>query len=451
MSCDDHKDRLVEILESDQAPDAAETAVSHLRVCPSCRAEFDEIRALRSRLAAAGRAAPRPSLEGPVMARIPPKPEAAPAPEASGGRSFRLFPAARGWRLGLGTAGLVALTLIIVAFFVGEPSHAWSIEQSIEATRPFRALHLRGILGGNARCELWARTSADHAGADRLLIRIAGGPIVWVEGNATYYFDPGSQVVYTDDAQTAGFNPWPGPKLFEVAKAVGVRMVDTSWVFPAGRRVVTEWSLLTTRGPTSARAEFDVETKLLTSLSQWDNVDRQGPPAFEAYDIRYFDDLPDETFKVELPAGVRYQPKALEVAESVLGLLAMPDGGMPTPDVAIDEAGRLVVSEMWKALVARDLGSFRRLCPIARGWSDELLWVMLGRAEDPDAVVEVVEVGRAVVRGHSRLGPLSVVSSRVRHRDGKLYEEKTIVQHRLTGGTPSCVIYSNYGTPYPLD
>jgi hypothetical protein len=39
----------------------------------------------------------------------------------------------------------------------------------------------------------------------------------------------------------------------------------------------------------------------------------------------------------------------------------------------------------------------------------------------------------------------------VRHRDGGLYEEKVIVQHRLAGATPSCVIYSNYGQPYRLE
>jgi hypothetical protein len=83
--------------------------------------------------------------------------------------------------------------------------------------------------------------------------------------------------------------------------------------------------------------------------------------------------------------------------------------------------------------------------------SDDLLRATLGRADDPDAVVEVVEVGRGVLRGHSRLGPLSIVSSRVRHGDGRLYEEKIIVQHRLDGLTPTCVIYSNYGTPYRLD
>jgi hypothetical protein len=39
----------------------------------------------------------------------------------------------------------------------------------------------------------------------------------------------------------------------------------------------------------------------------------------------------------------------------------------------------------------------------------------------------------------------------VRRRDGGLYEEKIIVQHRLTGTTPSCVVYAPYGQAYRLE
>jgi hypothetical protein len=103
-------------------------------------------------------------------------------------------------------------------------------------------------------------------------------------------------------------------------------------------------------------------------------------------------------------------------------------------------------------LLARDAERFKQLCPVARGWSDDLLAVLiLGRDDDPDAIVEVVAVEEASVRGHARLGPVSVVTSRVRRRDGVPYEEKTIVQHRLAGSVPSCVVYSRYGQPYRLE
>jgi hypothetical protein len=107
---------------------------------------------------------------------------------------------------------------------------------------------------------------------------------------------------------------------------------------------------------------------------------------------------------------------------------------------------------MWQTLLTRDADGFQRLCPEARAWSNELVRLLiLGRAHDPDAVVEPVAVDPGVVRGHSALGPVSVVTSRVRHRDGGLDDEKTILQHRLTGSVPLCVIYSIHGQAYRLE
>ncbi len=387
------------------------------------------------------------------MERIRPDRPAAATPAGLTPWFSRLFVGARPWRLGLGTVGFAALVLLVAAGVFREPTQAWSIEASIEATRPFRALHLRGAFGGNADCELWARSSADRARSQRLLIRIGRrAPIlIWTEGNATHYYEPGNRTVYTDDAHTAGFNPWPGPRLMEMGRAAGVRMVDTRWRFPWRRSVLVEWSLLSTRGPTSAQAEFDIDTKLLVSLRQWDNMDRRGVPGFETDDITYLPDLPDEAFRVDLPAGVRFQPKPVEVAESMLALLAQPDAGIQTPDLPLDEAARRVVAEMWQAVLGPDVAGFKRLCPMTRGWSDEFLRVILGGGQDADAVVELIDVQRGVLRGHSRLGPVSVVTSRTRHGDGGLYEEKTIVQHALAGSTPRAVIYSQYGQAYRLE
>ncbi len=385
------------------------------------------------------------------MARVARTGPGVPLAEGLDGWLSRLYLGARAWRLGLGTAGLAAVLVAAAVLFFHEPSQAWSIEQSIAATRPFQALHLRGTLGGTSRFELWARTATDRPRSQRLLMRITGGPIVWTEGNTTHYYQPGSGVVYTDDALTAGFNPWPGPRLLEMAKAAGSRTVDTRWRFPNRNSVVVEFSVLSNRGPMSARLEFDTETKLLVGLRQWDNMERRGLPGFESDDITFLPDLPDEAFSVDVPAGVRYQPKDVEVAEPVLGLLSLEDAGIPTQGLPLDEASRRIVAEMWQALLKGDLEGFKRLCPVTRSLSGDLLKLMLGGGDNPDAAVDVVAVEPGVQRGHSRLGPVSVVTSRVRHRDGGLYEEKIIVQHRLAGSAPSCVIYSIYGQPYRLE
>jgi hypothetical protein len=451
MSCEKYREDLIGVLESTATPDAAEAVRTHLDTCEACCAETQQYRALRARLEASAAAAAQPALENQVMARVPRTSPGVPPAEGLDGWISRLYLGARAWRLGLGTAGLAAVLVAAAVLFFHEPSQAWSIEQSIAATRPFQALHLRGTLGGASRLELWARTATNRPRSQRLLMRIMGGPIVWTEGNATHYYQPGSGVVYTDDALTAGFNPWPGPRLLEMAKAAGPRTVDTRWRFPNRRSVVVEFSLLSNRGPMSARLEFDTETKLLVGLQQWDNMERRGVPGFESDDITFLPDLPNEAFSVDVPAGVRYQPKDVEVAEPVLGLLSLEDAGIPTPGLPLDEASRRIVAEMWQALLKSDLEGFKRLCPITRSLSGDLLKLMLGGSDDPDAVVEVVTVEPGVQRGHSRLGPVSVVTSRVRHRDGGLYDEKIIVQHRLTGSAPSCVIYSPYGQPYRLE
>jgi hypothetical protein len=454
MSCETFRHELTERLESGRDPRADEPLGRHPDECAACRGAAAEYQAVRARLAASAGAAARPALEDRVMAQLPSRRTAAGAPDVLSAWFSRAALGARAWRLGLGTLGVAILVVAVAVVVSRQPSQAWSMKASIEATRPFRALHLRGSFAGNADSELWARSSSDGARSQRLLIHIGRrAPIlVWTEGNATYTYDPGRRTVYTDDAQTAGFNPWPGPKLFAMAQAAGVRVVDSRWRFPGHRRVVVEWSLLGGQGPTSARAEFDLETKLLVALTQWDNMDQRGVPAFASDDITYLPDLPDEVFRVNLPAGVAYVPKPIDVKESLLGLLALGDAGIPTPSMSIGEAGRRIVTEMWQTLMARDVAGFKRLCPAARTWSDDLVSVLiLGRDGDPDAVVEVVAVEPGVARGHSALGPVSVVTSRVRRRDGGLYEEKIIVQHRPGGPEPSCVIYMPYGQPYRLE
>ena len=452
MSCDAYREDLIACLETGTDPSTSASLARHLDDCADCRAALADLGRIRARLAASARAAARPALEGPVMRRVQAAHPADGDVARLEGWLSRATLGARAWRLGLGTIGATVLVIAAAAVFLRAPSQAWSIQQSIEAARPFRALHLRGRFGGGASCELWARSSEDRARSQRLLIRISGGPTIWTDGNATHYFDPGRRIVLTEDAITAGFNPWPGPRLFELARAAGVRMVNTRWRFPNRRTVITEWSQLTAEGPRSARAEFDLDSKLLVSLRQWDNMDRQGTAGFESDDIQYLADLPDKVFQVDLPDGVTFQPKPIEVRESLIGLLALYDAGIETPGLSLEEAGRRIVTEMWQAMQARDVERFKQLCPVARGWSKEMLAVLImSRDDDPDAVAGVESVEPGSVRGYSRLGPVSVVTSRVRHRDGGLYEAKMIVQHRPGGDVPSCVVYASYGHPYRLE
>jgi hypothetical protein len=166
--------------------------------------------------------------------------------------------------------------------------------------------------------------------------------------------------------------------------------------------------------------------------------------------VKHFRTLPDETFAVSLPPDVRHQVKEVTVPDTAIGALAMPGHGLEVPGLGLEEAGRQLVTEMWNAVVKSDFGRFRKLCPIAAGFNDELLEEFFGNADADRVVIEVLDVQPGVLRGHSSLGPLSVVSSHVRRRDGSVYEDKVIVQHLVSRPTPTCVIYSGYGRSYRL-
>ena len=66
---------------------------------------------------------------------------------------------------------------------------------------------------------------------------------------------------------------------------------------------------------------------------------------------------------------------------------------------------------------------------------------MLDRA----GVVQLVKVGGIEKTGHSKLGPLALVPSWVRSKDGTESEVWTIVQFRETDQGTSCVLYATHG------
>jgi len=286
----------------------------------------------------------------------------------------------------------------------------------------------------------------------KMLLRVGNDLTIWIQDNNTYYYSRREHTVYTDDAQTAGFSHWPGKKLFETIRAAGIGTVRYARDPETGHQMaVVRAALMDIKGPKSLILEFDVATKVLLSMRQWPNLDRSGEPDMVSDKIVYFEDLPDKIFTVALPDDVRFRSKEVEVADELLGLLALPQHGMSLPGQSEGAAARTIVAEMWNALIGLDLVRLRQLCPGMALWNDELLRTVLSGVDGQDAVVEVLEIGEAVRRGYSRLGPVMVVPSRVRRRNGKIYEEKMIIQFRPAEGAASCVVYSGYGVPYQLE
>jgi hypothetical protein len=354
-------------------------------------------------------------------------------------------PAAR-----LTAAGIVALALAGI-FMLKFHQPVWALAEAIEALKQYRACSMTILMGGTV-FECWAKAEPSGELSDEIVMKGSNGVIVWVKDNQTFYYDPRTGRVEVDDAKTAGFSPWLGPELFRMISRVNDAQTSFG-VDPATglERVVMTGSMTTAIGPISWIMEFDLDSKLPISYTQWDNSLRSGAPACTILKITYHERLPEAYFAVDVPAGVDYVPKPIILPEANLALLGNPEDGLPTDGLSRAEAARRILAQVYAAAMAGDIREIQMLCPLTRTWSDELMRTIIIPEEDGKRLAEMVHLGEISREGTDRLGPYVVVPARLRTRDGRLWDEKQIVQFRLIDGRESCVVFGPYGMVAEVD
>ncbi len=350
-------------------------------------------------------------------------------------------------RFAFGTLAVTAM--LVAAILKTSTATAWSMDDTIAALRKYRGIFMVGRGLGKTPDSVfmvWGRANPSGTASEACLL-IADDNQVWAKDNVTHYYSSAEKKVLVDHATTAFITPWFGPKLFGMMSKASDREArrDTDPV-TGENRVSLTCSLHNAQGLQSWKIEFDPKTKLPTRLKQWNNLKRQGKPVFEAERILYLEDVSEEIFAVHVPADVEFAEKPLEIPEANLALLADPKTGIAVEGLSRDAASQKIVGEMWTAVIGNDLARLRELCPILAGWKDEVVHELLAQ----DEPVEVLKLGNIEKEGASRLGPIALVPSQVRCKDGRRLEVKMLVQFRDLGGAKACVVHGPYGIPYEL-
>jgi len=104
-----------------------------------------------------------------------------------------------------------------------------------------------------------------------------------------------------------------------------------------------------------------------------------------------------------------------------------------------------LLEQFWAAYIKDDMPRIHQLCPLTATWPDELLRDI---AKEDD-VVEVLKIGGIEQEGQSKLGPLALVPSKVRCKDGQVRDIRMVVQFRETNQGVSCVVHGPHG--YSVD
>jgi hypothetical protein len=347
----------------------------------------------------------------------------------------------------LAIAAVIVAVVLSLTVFDGLTRPAWALEDAIEALKNFRAVHVVGAFPGGT-AEVWMRSNDAKTQSTDVVVKGSHGAITWTQDGSTYHYEPSQNTVYYEPALTIGMAQWLGPELLEMLSAAQNAQTVRGKDPATGRdRVMLMCSLIDVHGAQSWSIEFDAASKLPVAMKQWPNLDRSGPPAFDAFKITYYEDLPDSVFDVRIPAQANRVEKPLAIPEENIGVLGDPGHGISAEGMTQQEAAEKVVRALYQAVIDQDLDGLKSISPLCRNWGDEFLRKIVFKPDRDDRIVEIVEVGPICRTGQTKLGPIVAVPTTVRLKNGKKVEEKMIVQFRSLGGQSSCVVHGPYGLP----
>jgi hypothetical protein len=341
---------------------------------------------------------------------------------------------------------LLLAALIALALIRSTPS-AWAMDQAVEALKKYRGLQMSGNVttdGKTSPLEIWFRAEVTGNFVEAALAKVGDVATLWTKDNKTYEYDKDDNVVQVEPGITLNLDPWLGSEfLSQLSKLKDYQAIEGDDPATGRKRIVVTCSSESMDGPESFLLEFDVRTKLLVSMKKWENSRREGTPKFDFEKIIYFEDLPDSTFNFEPPPGTALTNKALAIPDAGVSVPAVsdPQYGISAEGMTREEACQKILGQYLAAAIKYDFARMRQLVPLAADASDETLREDLKR----DGLAQVVRIGAIERTGSSKLGPLALVPSWVRAKDGTVSEVWMIVQFRETDQGTSCVIYGEHG------
>ncbi len=349
------------------------------------------------------------------------------------------------------TAAALVVGVVLFALFDSFTQPAWALEDAIKALKDFHAVHVVGAFPGGT-AEIWMRANQARTQSADVVVRGSQGTITWTRDGSTYHYEPSQNTVYFEHALTIGATQWLGPELLEMLGTADNAKVIRGKDPATGRdRVLLLCSLIDVHGAQSWAIEFDAASRLPVTVKQWPNLERSGPPSFDALRIMYYEDLPDNLFDIRVPGDAKHVEKPLQIPDDTVGVLGNPQDGTSAEGLTQQEAAEKAVRTVYQAVIDQDLDRLKSISPLCRNWGDEFLRRIVLKPDKEDRIVEIVKIGQISRTGRSPLGPIAAVPTVVKLKNGKKIEEQMIVQFRQFGDASSCVVHGPYGLPREIE
>ena len=220
----------------------------------------------------------------------------------------------------LATAAMIIVAVaVLLTVLNNTTSTAWAIEQSIEALSKYNAILFEGsesFLDEDGKLQTrekkaWMAANENQTRVEKERHDVDGVPTLITNGVETWRYDPQTNTVIKNLPYGTPEH-WIGSRFFEQLRAFIESGVIKDWEVTYGKDPVTSkqrafltvaWLDKRYNGPRSMWFEFDMESKLVVSMKQWENANWEGPPRIVSDKITYYESLPDELFEFEIPEG----------------------------------------------------------------------------------------------------------------------------------------------------
>jgi len=244
-----------------------------------------------------------------------------PAPRGSWGLAVR-HPAMK-YAL---AAGVVLTAIMGLSLFRGTGNVSWAIEQSVQALDKYAAVLVEGSASERAWTEdgslalqavkMWAMANADQTAVEKYRFEQNGVTLLTTDGHKTWKYEPQAHRVTIKNRPYVASECWLGRGFLEQLKQGRDTGILTGWEETYGQDPATgrqrvwlrvAWLDPRWNGPRSIRLEFDLESKLLVGMKQWENARWEDPASLVAEKVTYYESLPDDLFQFQIPPGASVQ------------------------------------------------------------------------------------------------------------------------------------------------
>jgi hypothetical protein len=355
----------------------------------------------------------------------------------------------RRWRLLVGSqvAQLAAAAVIMVTLLLGP--HLWNllgtevyaVEQTVEALRKIETAHAFCTDWQGRKFEMWIRPDPATGANDFICVAEAERDCVMISTpRVSYDYYPGRNLVRIIRGQliTSDLNL---AKMIESLTQEADKKGDSVEI---GRKVTDRYGDAITihrAGPAwEYQAWIDPETKLLLGL-EYTRCSNPGEMTKSLDEIRYNEPVPEQWLYFQCPDNAMIKPEKW-------GDLDDPNCGIDVTALSDEEACREILTRLFDAINAANLGQMRQLVPVAKQWDDEQLVTAIREGinklwDDQTPGVAAYEIGAPYQDKACPLGVL-VPCALTDHNDQRFVID-LIVRFRQTEGRRTCVVVYTWG------